>query len=259
MPADQSVQRAWFRPVEPRIDARLRLFLFPHAGSGAVFYRNWGELLPEDIAHQALTLPGRHDRREETAYRDWDALLDALTEVMHSELDDRPYAFFGHSFGAQLAYRLTLRLEEEATQPPLLIGVSGWAPEGFFRPTEEQCRLPDRQLVEWARKLDSLPNDVYDDPEMLALVVPALRADLAVCAHYRDDGAVVSCPVVSYGGRSDPLMRDPRAMNSWSTRTPRYLGNSEFPGGHFYIEHHALAVATDFVGHLTRLEASVGR
>ncbi|MGW3402309.1 thioesterase II family protein, partial [Streptomyces zhihengii] len=97
----------WFHPVEPSPDASVRLFLLPHAGSGAIIYRDWEKLLPADIAAQAVTLPGRHNRRTETMYEDWDPLVEALHEAVLDELDDRPFAFFGHCLGAQLAFRLT--------------------------------------------------------------------------------------------------------------------------------------------------------
>lgn len=249
----QMVTSRWFQPAQPAPDAAIRLFLFPHAGSGAIIYRDWDRLLPDDIGHQAVTLPGRHDRRDEPAFEEWDPLLEALHDAVQSDLDDRPYAFFGHCLGAQLAFRLTVRAAELGDPGPVLIGMSGWCPVGFFNPTEEQARMPHDELIEWIKKLGSFPAEVYDNPEMLALVVPALRADLRVSAKYVDDGVGVPCPVVSYGGRDDPLMRFPGAMAAWVSRTPDYLGNSEFPGGHFFIDTHALAVTTNFVGHLRRL------
>lgn len=245
-------QGHWFQPVEPSPTAAIRLFLLPHAGSGAIIYREWGDLLPADVAPQAVTLPGRHDRRDETTYVDWDPLLDALYDAVLSELDDRPFAFFGHCLGAQLAYRLTVRLAEDGERGPLLIGMSGWAPEGFFAPTEEQVHMPESEMVEWIKKLGSFPAAVYDNPEMLAMVIPALRADLSVSGRYRDDGAGVPCPLVSYGGRSDPLMERPDAMDSWQSRSPDYLGNREYQGGHFYIDSHAPAVTSDFIAQLRR-------
>jgi surfactin synthase thioesterase subunit len=169
------------------------------------------------------------------------------------ELDDRPFAFFGHCLGAQLAFRLTIRMAEDGVAVPTLIGMSGWAPEGFFIPTEEQAQMPEADMVGWIKRLGSFPAAVYDNPEMLALVIPALRADLSVAAQYIDDAKGVPCPLVSYGGRSDPLMEDPLAMSSWVSRSPRYLGHSEFTGGHFYIDTHAAAVTSDFSRHLHRL------
>lgn len=254
---DMSTAGHWFHPVEPSDEAETRLFLLPHAGSGAIIYRDWAELLPPTIAPQAVTLPGRHNRREEDTYEQWDPLLDALYEAIVAEIDDRPFAFFGHCLGAQLAYRLTVRLAEDGMPAPALLGTSGWSPIGFFQPTEEQSRMPDAELVEWIKKLGSFPAEVYDNPEMLALVVPALRADLRVAAQYVDDGVTVDCPFVSYGGKSDPLQETADAMTHWKDRGAQYLGHREFPGGHFYIDQHAPAVTADFARHLDRLAATV--
>lgn len=249
----------WFEPIESSPTAEARLFLFPHAGSGAIIYREWSDLLPADIAPQAVTLPGRHHRREEMTYAEWDPLLDALYDAVLDEMDHRPFAFFGHCLGAQLAYRLTVRMSEDRINGPVLIGMSGWAPKGFFAPTEEQAQMPESEMVQWIKKLGSFPATIYDNPEMLALVIPALRADLSVAAQYRDDGAPVPCPLVSYGGKSDPLMEQPDAMTSWGSRSQQCLGHSEYPGGHFYIDSHALAVTSDFCRHLHRLLAKSNR
>ncbi|MFF9899273.1 thioesterase II family protein [Streptomyces longispororuber] len=243
----------WFHPVESDPEASIRLFLLPHAGSGAIIYRDWPAMLPRDVTAQAVTLPGRHNRHEEETYEDFEPLLEGLYEAVLDELDDeRPFAFFGHCLGAQLAYRLTVRLQREGERTPLVLGCSGWSPVGFYQPTEEESRLPDDEMLEWIKKLGSFPAEVYDNPEMLALVIPALRADLRVSARYVDDQAVVSCPLASYGGSTDPLQQAPDAMSHWAGRSPRYLGHSEFPGGHFYIDNHALAVTTDFTRHLHR-------
>jgi surfactin synthase thioesterase subunit len=256
---DMSSAGQWFQPVEASPDASVRLFMLPHAGSGAIIYRDWERLLPADIAPQAVTLPGRHNRRDEETYEDWDPLLDALHEAVLDDLDERPFAFFGHCLGAQLAFRLAIRMEAEPGPSPTLVGMSGWSPEGFFQPTEEQSRMPDAELIEWIKKLGSFPAEVYDNPEMLALVVPALRADLRVAAQYVDDGAGTACPLVSYGGKSDPLQEHPDAMSHWAGRSPDYLGHSEYPGGHFYIDSHAEAVTTHFAQRLQRLVAAATR
>ncbi|GHF30039.1 thioesterase [Streptomyces mashuensis] len=242
----------WFHPVEPSADAQIRLFLLPHAGSGAIIYRDWAGLLPPHIAAQAVTLPGRHNRRTEPTHTDWEPLLDALYEAVLDELDDRPFAFFGHCLGAQLAFRLTQRMERDGGPAPVLLGASGWSPVGFFEPTPEQVHMPEEELVGWIRKLGSFPAEIYENPETLALVVPALRADLSVAAQFRDDGDGVTCPLATYGGAADPLQEAPDAMTHWAARSPRYLGHREYSGGHFYIDHHAPAVTADFAHHLTR-------
>lgn len=247
----------WFEPAEISPEATLRLFLFPHAGSGATIYKDWGGLLPPSVAHQCVQLPGRQQRRNEPTFTEMAPLVEALYEAFTAELDDnRPYAFFGHCMGAQLAYRLTVHLERDNRVGPVLLGVSGWAPEGFLTPTLEQAHMPEPELRQWIVDLGSLPAEVLENPDLLAVIIPVLRADLVVCSTYRDDAEKISCPVVSFSGKPDPLMPH-NTMPSWAGRTASYLGNSEFSGGHFYMDKddNALAVTSDLTRHLQRLTA----
>lgn len=242
----------WFHseadPVAP-----VRLFLFPHGGSGGLSYRSWRALLPDDIAYQIVQLPGRELRRGEPPIRQIEPLIEALCEALADELDERPYAFFGHSIGAQLAYRVTLALEREGLRGPVLLGASGWTPVGFFETTMEQARMPEADMIVWMKELGAFPAQTYDDPELLAMVLPPVRDDIEVSTTYVDDGAPVGCPIVGYSGQTDPLMPS-EAMSAWIRRTPNFLGTSTFPGGHFYLDQHEnrLTVITDFVRHLGR-------
>jgi surfactin synthase thioesterase subunit len=254
-PADRPASTGrWFSPAEPPPEARIRLFMMPHAGSGAAAYRGWSRLLPAEIGVQALTLPGRQSRRTEPLPVDWDTLLSELHRAMLATLDDeRPYALFGHCIGAMLAYRLTVRLEAEGDPPPSLLGMSGWAPKGFYRAPPDQDKLSVSELGGLFKDLGAFPGELWADPDMLDLVLPPVIADFRVAAQYEDDRAVVDCPLVSYAGRSDPLLVEPDAMTSWTERSRRYLGHHEYPGGHFYVSDHAAAVMSDFARRLVRI------
>jgi surfactin synthase thioesterase subunit len=246
----------WFSPAQPPEEARIRLFLMPHAGSGAAAYRGWSRLLPADIGVQALTLPGRQSRRAEPLPVDWDTLLDDLHQALLATLDDeRPYALFGHCIGAMLAYRLTVRLEAAGDPPPLLLGMSGWTPRGFFRAPAGHEKLSMSQFGELFKDLGAFPEELWTDPDMLDLVLPPVIADFRIAAQYEDDGAVVDCPLVSYAGQSDSLLVEPGAMMAWTDRSRQYLGHREYPGSHFYVSEHAAAVMSDFARRLLRIPA----
>jgi surfactin synthase thioesterase subunit len=244
----------WFSPARPPAQARIRLFLMPHAGSGAAAYRGWNRLLPAEIGAQALTLPGRQSRRAEPLPVNWETLLDDLHSGMLAALDDeRPYALFGHCIGAMLAYRLTVRLEAQGDPAPSLLGMSGWAPVGFFRAPPGSEKLPMSDLSGLFKGLGAFPEELWDDPDMLDLVLPPVIADFRIAAQYEDDGAVVDCPLVSYAGQADPLLVEPDAMMAWTERSRLYLGHQEYPGEHFYINDHAAAVMSDFTRRLMRI------
>jgi surfactin synthase thioesterase subunit len=250
---DASVGR-WFTPAQLPEDNRIRLLLMPHAGSGAAAYRGWNRLLPAEVGAQALTLPGRQSRRGEPLPVDWEALLDDLHRTVLATVDDeRPYAMFGHCIGAMLAYRLAVRLEAEGDPPPVLLGMSGWSPKGFFRAPSGHEKLSTDEFGGMFKDLGAFPEELWTDPDMLDLVLPPVIADFRLAVQYEDDDAVVECPLVSYAGGADPLLVDPDAMAVWTERSRRYLGHQVYPGGHFYVSDHAAAVLSDFTRRLVRL------
>src|SRR6187399_343790 len=94
----------WFRPHDSPPGATTRLFLFHHAGGTAAAYAGWPSLLPPDVGVQAIQFPGRHDGPGQRPYTRIEPLVTVLREALLAELDDRPYALFGHSMGALVAY-----------------------------------------------------------------------------------------------------------------------------------------------------------
>lgn len=244
----------WFTPAQPPEQARVRLILLPHAGSGAAAYRGWNRLLPADIGIQALTLPGRQSRRGEPLPVDWEALLDDLHGALLATLEDeRPYALFGHCIGAMLAYRLTVRLEADGDPVPSLLGMSGWAPRGFWRAPTGHEKLSMEEFSGLFKGLGAFPEELWTDQDMLDLVLPPVVADFRIAVQYEDDEAVVDCPLVSYAGQSDTLLVEPDAMMAWIKRSRQYLGHQGYPGHHFYINDHAAAVMSDFSRRLMRI------
>ncbi|GII76188.1 oleoyl-ACP hydrolase [Sphaerisporangium rufum] len=242
--------RDWLLPAAADPAAAARLLLFHHAGGGASAYREWPGLLPSDLAVQRVQLPGRQERRREAPYDRLDPLVAALTALLAAEPDGRPYAFFGHSMGALLAYRTAVALERAGRPGPALLAVSGWAPAGApDRPPA--AAMTDAEVAGWMRALGALPREVDADPDALAAAVRTMRADLAVCESHRDDGARLGCPIVVYGGRDDPLV-PAGALREWAARTGRPLGTRIFPGGHFFLHDHGQAVTADLVSLLRR-------
>ncbi|MEU3610500.1 alpha/beta fold hydrolase [Streptomyces sp. NPDC035033] len=236
----------WLRPPEAEPDADVRLFLLHHSGGAATAYRDWPALLPAAVAAQAVQLPGRQDRRGEAPHTRLAPLVRELAAVLAADLDERPYAVFGHSMGALLGYRVTVELARQGLPAPALLAVSGWSPRGFGTGGP---RAPDP--LDLMARLGSLPAEVGADPRLLGEAVRTLRADGAVCADHTDDGAAVACPVVAYTGRDDPLLA-PGALHAWAGRTPDYLGCRTFPGGHFYLHAHTEAVTADLAQLLLR-------
>src|SRR6476660_355444 len=100
---------AWVRRFRTGPAAPTRLFCFPHAGGSATFYFPVAKLVPADVEVLAIQYPGRQDRRGEACIEDLHVLADRVAEQV-AELADRPFALFGHSLVATVAFETALRL-----------------------------------------------------------------------------------------------------------------------------------------------------
>lgn len=115
----------WVVAFRRDVPVERRLFCFPYAGGGASIFRRFPESLPPGVEVCAVQLPGREDRYVEPAFSRLPAAVAALAGALHAHLQP-PFAFFGHSMGALLAFELTrlLAVAPDAPQPDHLF-VSG--------------------------------------------------------------------------------------------------------------------------------------
>lgn len=104
--------------------AARRLFCFPHAGGGPSFFRPWRAALRPETAVRQILLPGREFRLEEPPFRRIADLVEPLCTALRPYLD-RPYALFGHSMGAVVAYEVARRFSGAGVAGPTCLIVSG--------------------------------------------------------------------------------------------------------------------------------------
>jgi surfactin synthase thioesterase subunit len=213
----------------------LRLFCFPHAGSGPAPFMAWGSQLGPEVDVAGICLPGREHRITEPGVRRMDPLIAALTDELAPHLRP-PYAFFGHSLGALVAFALCHRLEQLG-QGPVHLFVSG-SPAPHVRRPEPPAQLDDAALQARAIALDGLPPEVLAHPDLVRLVLPALRDDFELADHYQvAPTTTVRAPLTAMGGahdRSVPVA----ALRPWRDLTTGPYGVIELPGGHFYLTEH---------------------
>lgn len=230
----------WLHYPVPRPDAGLRLVCLPHAGGGTAVFRSWAAELPEEIELIAVRLPGRESRLSEPAYQDWAELLGQL----HAELVqsvEPPYALFGHSFGAMLSYELAQLGGPDGAGPRRLV-LAGCAPPGLPRPTPALAGLPDAELVSGLRNYGALPDEVVNSPSLLGLLLPMVRADLALAESWsRRPARPVRVPLTVLSGLADPIA--PAAQcQQWQQLATAGFEYHPLPGHHFFLHEQRAAV-----------------
>ncbi|MEV0538184.1 thioesterase domain-containing protein, partial [Kitasatospora sp. NPDC050463] len=100
----------------------------------------------------------------------------------------------------------------------------------------------DRALVAEVRSLGGTDSRMLDDPELLDMVLPAMRADYTAVMTYRcRPDAVIDSPLHVLIGDDDPQVDRDEALR-WKEHTGASFALEVFPGGHFYLNDHAPAV-----------------
>jgi surfactin synthase thioesterase subunit/glycosyltransferase involved in cell wall biosynthesis len=202
----------------------LRLFCFPHAGGGAPAFYGWADRLPPSVA----VLPARSPRRDRMA-----DLVEALGDAMHAYVDE-PFAFFGHSMGAVVAFELARLLRRRDQPLPRVMLVSGARAPQFRRNHVPPPEPAASEFIDELRRLEGMPPQVLDNPALLRMVLPALRADAALYRNYiYAVEPPLDCPIRAYGGTEDPNVRREH-LEAWALETTSSFGLRMFPGGHFF-------------------------
>jgi surfactin synthase thioesterase subunit len=197
--------------------------------------------LPDGVDLCAVELPGRGARIDEAPFRRMDGLVDALCDVV-APLLDIPFALFGHSMGATIAYAVARRLS--AAGGPTHLFVSGAAAPNRTPRKPPLHSLTDRELVGALIAFGGTAPAILARDELLTALLPTLRADLELVETYTAaPPEPVSCPITAFGGAGDTI--DRRALQRWSAFTEGAFRLCIFPGDHFYLSHAGGALADE--------------
>jgi surfactin synthase thioesterase subunit len=219
----------------------MRLICLPHAGGGASSFHPLAALLPRDVEMLTVQLPGRESRLSEPPFRRMAPLVDMLSDAV-APLLDRPYALFGHSMGALIAYELGRALDRQGLPLPRTTIVSGRRAPTVPNTEAPLHRLPDDRFVEaLIARYDAIPKVILDEPELMALFMPVLKADFEVFeTHRHAEAPPLDGALAIYGGRADPQTKQ---MEGWAALYDGPCRTRLFDGGHFYLAEQRRALA----------------
>ncbi|MFI6099447.1 thioesterase II family protein [Lentzea sp. NPDC051213] len=223
----------WFRRLSEAPPGAPRLVCFPHAGGAASWYQPFARHFDGRAELVAVQYPGRQDRRGEPLLDDIRALAGQIAPLLTR---DRPLHLFGHSMGAMIAFEVALRHE------PDHLFVSGRRAPQIVR-DDRVHQKDDAGLIAEVRALAGTNARVFDDEELVRMVLPAIRADYRAAETYRyRPGPPLSCPVTALTGDADPKAAVAE-VEQWRERTTGDFALRVFSGGHFFLSDNRSAVA----------------
>ncbi|WP_307782916.1 MULTISPECIES: alpha/beta fold hydrolase [unclassified Streptomyces] len=229
----------WLRRFHPAGPDAVRLFVFPHAGGNAAFYFPFSARLAPRAEVLVVQYPGRQERFHEPCVEDLHELADTIAAEIGASAEE-PFALFGHSMGATLAFEVGSRLCAAGARPRALF-VSGRRAPSVPAPGSVHL-ASDEKLIADMRLLGGTDLRALENAELLAAILPAVRSDYVATETYRYRGAPpLDCPVTAFIGDVDPRVDAPMAR-AWATHTTEEFALHVFDGGHFFLVPHLDAV-----------------
>lgn len=240
----------------------LPLLCFPHAGGSARIFRAWRDVLPAALSPIPVELPGRGTRISEPLESNHDTLFEGLADAV-ALLVSGPFALFGHSMGAVVAFEVARRVRARSGVEPVHLFASAYRGPHLPNRTRPLYNLSVDAFVCGLQKFNGMPEEVLNDVEVMDVMLPILRADFTVTDTYqcRADRPF-SCPITVFGGAGDNTVTLDE-MVAWRIHTTGRSVVKLFPGDHFFLNTSlsqlGREIVIDLSTHLRSLERSSRR
>eukprot|EP00850_Spirogloea_muscicola_P020510 SM000218S06606 [mRNA] locus=s218:105020:108082:- [translate_table: standard] len=252
----------WPQSGGARHDAPVRLFCFPPAATGAWVYHRWAAELAPDVE-----LPGRGARLGEPQPPSLRLLVTACLAGLLPLLLDKPFALFGHSMGAWIAYEVAHEIQrlhksetagsargpssivdESCLAAPAIVAGSCPMPVKLYASCNRAPHLADVAYnVDPTSFADLPPVDFwqcffrrYGSVSSLQTeaarehALPLLKADFRLLEMYEPTLAPLAIPVDALAADADTRYAR-NQISAWKHSTCADFSERWFQGGHWLI------------------------
>lgn len=230
----------------------IALYCFPYSGGGASTYKNWQTDLPAGVQIRAPQLPGREERFDEDPFDNFVEIMEYVYEVSLPSIVP-PYALFGHSMGAFIAFELAREIRRRELPSPTCLFVSGAnAPQTLFSSPPFLHKLSDSEFIEQLKKLGG-PDEFFNNSDLQELFFPLLRTDFKAIESYQYvEEPPLDCPIRVWGS-ADDILTDLDMLDAWRKQTTKDFRLKILAGKHNFIIETRPAFLADLSNELSNI------
>lgn len=214
----------------------MKLICFPYAGGSSTIFSQWNRFIHKDIVIKAVELPGRGALFTRPFFKSLEEAVDTLFAEIREDIQQGPYAFFGHSMGGLLVYKLLEKIRKENCPMPLTAFLSGRKPPHIFDEDDTYGSLPEEEFKEKIKEMGGTPPGFFDNPDLVSYFLPILKADFDILLTdlvNPEEITPFSVPFVFFAGAEENITEE--EGRAWGLYSEHPLVEKRFPGGHFFL------------------------
>jgi len=218
---------------------RTKLFCFPHAGGSTMTFKAWEPLMPPGIELCPVELAGRGRRISEPMYHSITEAVGDVYRLLKVQMQSAPYAVYGHSMGALIAFELAKRARKEKLPAPQHMFFAGKEAPHVKLPEEKMFhRFPEDKFKEKLIQLGGESKELFDNPDLLKLLMPMLKNDFFITETYDHNQAVepFDGDITLFIGREDDIVDE--EISGWLDQTRGMCSIHYLHGDHFFVQTH---------------------
>lgn len=220
--------------------SKMKLFCFPYAGGSAAIFSSWKRYLHPEIELKPVELAGRGKRMGEPFYNEVSEAIEDVFDKVKNEIDQLPYALFGHSMGCMISYELAQKIREYNLKAPTHLFFSGRKAPHIKTEDEKIYHLMDDiQFKKEVIELGGTPPEFFNNSELLKLFLPLLKNDFRITEHATFSEVIrpFDSNITVFLGKDDDLTAE--ECHGWRVHTKRLCSIHYFEGGHFFLHEQA--------------------
>ena len=171
----------------------------------------------------------------EAPFKELKLIVENLTPAIVTHLD-RPFAFYGHSMGALIAFEIARALRKEGQDQPVHLFVAGKPAPPLPQRLPPISNLPDSEFSKELQRRYGSPSGLSSQEmvDLLEVFLPLIRADVTAVETYAYvEETALSCPISAFGGQED-LSVSKEEIAPWEEQTDASFSLRVFPGDHFF-------------------------
>ncbi len=182
---------------------------------------------------------GNKNRRNEEVPSTIQELAKNIAEENIDLFKSKPSVFFGHCFGALVAYEVSLILKKENCSPVLIVTASSESP----RKSDMEISLKNSSIEKIADlfiDIEYMPESSRNNKIYLDFFMPVLKTDYTLVEDYIPDlSEKCECPILAVYGNEDEKTRADE-VRKWADFTESSFSEKEYSGGHFFVNENNL-------------------